>query len=143
MILAGTQLEDALTYYISGRLTGMNEEEKEYFLGIGCPIGEFGRKIKLALGMEIIDRETFELLEIVRSMRNTSAHALREVTFETDVIREAVSLLVDEKHAEAIKDMDGEKIRILYFMGYKSIMYRFSKLGGPGGEGKVLALLTK
>lgn len=143
IILTATQLEDAVTYYISERLTGLDEEDKEYFLGIGGPLGEFGTKVKLALGMEIIDKETYELLEIVGNMRSASTHGHREVTFETAVIRDAVSLLVDERYAKDIQNLDGKRIRLLYLLEYRSIMCRFSKLARPKGENNALAWLAK
>lgn len=75
MLLIETQLEDALAHYISVKLPGITKSEDGGFLGPEGPAGAFGVKIKLALGMGILNRRAFDALEIIRHIRNAGAHS--------------------------------------------------------------------
>lgn len=142
MLLIATQLEDALAHYISRKLPGMTKEEQEGFLGPEGPAGAFGVKIKLALGMGILNRRAYEALELIRHIRNAGAHSIRPVTFDTPIIREAVTAVASPDLAEQMKDANPEVLRLIFRMACLTILSSFAKLDGPGGGLKAIEFMT-
>lgn len=142
MLLIATQLEDALAHYITLKLPGMTKSEHEGFLGPEGPAGAFGVKIKLALGMGILNRRAYDALEIVRHIRNAGAHSIRPVTFDTPIIREAVISVASPDLADQMQSANAEVIRLIFRMACLTILDSFAQLGGPGGHFKMIAALT-
>ena len=140
MLLVATQLEDALTHYVSVRLDGLTIAEREGFLGPDGPAGAFGVKIKLAAGMKIIHRRAYDALEVVRHIRNASAHALHPITFDTPIVKQAVLALLPPDERDKVKDQNAEFVRLIFRMACLEILNSFARLDGPGGG---LQLLTR
>lgn len=132
LLLVATQLEDILTHYVSEKLDGLTIEEREGFLGPEGPAGAFGVKIKLAIGMKIIDRPTYEALEMIRCIRNASAHALHPVTLETPIIKEAILSLVDESIRERYQRLDKDVMRLVFRMACLNIQANITEAGAYG-----------
>jgi hypothetical protein len=121
-----------LTHYVSEKLDGLTIEEREGFPGPEGPAGAFGVKIKLAIGMKIIDRPTYEALEMIRCIRNASAHALHPVTLETPIIKEAILALVDESIREKYKNLDKDVTRLVFRMACLNVQANITDEGTYG-----------
>jgi hypothetical protein len=101
-ILAATNLENALSYAIEAKLKPSESQYDELF-GMGGPVGTFSNKIILAHALGLFGPDTRHNLELVRSIRNTFAHARIPVVFETEAIKQGCSLFILPRLFEAIR----------------------------------------
>lgn len=131
MILVVTQLEDMLTAEVAQKLTGMTSEERDSFLGPDGVASAFGIKIKLALGLGVIDRGSYTHLELIRSIRNACAHAIRPVSFDTPIIKEAVLSFVTEESRPSYANANADVLRPLFWMMCTQIVATMAAGGNP------------
>jgi hypothetical protein len=90
-ILLATNVENCLETAIV-RSMMINPERRRRIFGGDAPLG-FSAKIRLADAVRIIGNETKEILETVRIIRNTFAHAKIPINFTTAAIADACDSL--------------------------------------------------
>jgi hypothetical protein len=92
-ILAGSFVEDCLQQAISRRLKIRNNHQRSQLFGINAPLGSFANKIRIGYALDIFGIETYENLDLIRSIRNAFAHCKLSVSFETPEIAAICHLL--------------------------------------------------
>lgn len=101
IILAATLVDDRLSAALLERMPNINSDEAARIFGVDGIAGTFASRLKLAQALDIINRPTRKLIELIREMRNACAHSRQIVTFSTPVIRNAiVSMMPDDKADE-------------------------------------------
>lgn len=90
IILNAAMLERFLVSELTGKLPGVNADERARIFNFAGPCGSFSSRIQMAQALEVIDRSTRRRLDLVREMRNVCAHAHPDITFETPEIKAAV-----------------------------------------------------
>src|SRR5712692_31282 len=92
-ILAATNVEIALRYALSRRLT-LQKDQHECMFGLDSPLGTFDHKIRIAHALEVFGQQTKKNLDLVRAIRNAFAHAHVPITFETEQVKSVCKFLV-------------------------------------------------
>lgn len=110
IVLLGSIIEDCLKRKIEEKLTGLAGERDSFFDFNGVA-GTFSSKIMLAKALEIIDSNTRNRLDLLREMRNCSAHATENVTFSTQEMLDAAIQFAPEEVQNAMKGMETQKLR--------------------------------
>lgn len=82
------QLEDAIVEAISFCLPRHDKQTMKLLRERNAPLDGFSAQLRLAYSLGIIDKETFEQLELIRKIRNAFAHAGKPVTFSTPAIND-------------------------------------------------------
>lgn len=90
-------IDDALSTGLRIKMPNINSNEASRIFSYDGIAGSFSSRLKLAQAMDLIDRPTRKMIELIREMRNACAHARQETTFSTPEIRDAfVSLMPDQ-----------------------------------------------
>lgn len=93
-IITAVQIDDALETALLRKMTILEDEVDEVFVGDSGPLSTFSAKIKMAYALGIIGRDTRRDLVIVKNIRNAFAHARRPVRFTTEEITVACAQLM-------------------------------------------------
>jgi hypothetical protein len=94
IILASTMIDDRLRWAIEQKITSLNSDEMARFFRHDAGIaGAFSQRIVLAQALGIIDRKTRKHIDLVREMRNASAHAANQLSFASPEIVAALNYL--------------------------------------------------
>lgn len=101
ILLVGGVLDDLLGETIISRLPN-GEARRKDLLPPGRMLGNMVPRMTLANAMGLIDQETWDELEFIRQLRNTSAHTVGPVSFELPVFREAMAVMFDEGTGDEI-----------------------------------------
>lgn len=106
VLLAAAMLEDLIYQTLLERLPG----NKKDIDGIAS---DFGRKIRLAAAVGIIEEETRKRLDLIRNLRNACAHLSNDLTFDHDVMIGVLNLLVKEADPP-LSALSAEKRKALF-----------------------------
>ena len=103
IILAATVVDDALTAALKQKLAHLERKEIGALFDIeGGLLATFSNRIKIAQAFGMIDRGTRQLLDLIRVMRNSAAHARQAINFDTKEMRGAlVSMMPNEVKIDA------------------------------------------
>lgn len=123
VILMGAHIEDALQEKIEESFGRLNSDEHDRIFGPDQIIGSFSAKIRIAQALQIIDRETANLCHVIREMRNACAHSRGELSFEDDLLRDALKILLktiaanpdDPSHLEP-KNCRGHMMIVVHYL---------------------------
>ncbi|HTI87669.1 MAG TPA: hypothetical protein VL966_13775 [Alphaproteobacteria bacterium] len=85
-VLAGAYFEDRLTIVIKARLLDDASVANPLFTGYG-PLGTFSAKIDMAYLLRVFDSYARSSLHVIRRIRNTFAHGLSPLTFDSPPIK--------------------------------------------------------
>ncbi|MFT9142928.1 DUF4145 domain-containing protein, partial [Acetobacter orientalis] len=110
IVLLGSIIEDCLKRKIEEKLTGLAGERDSFFDFNGVA-GTFSSKIMLAKALEVIDSNTRNRLDLLREMRNCSAHTTENVTFSTQEMFNATIQFVPEEVQNVMKGMETQGLR--------------------------------
>jgi len=91
-ILLASTVQITLQAALLGYL-GLDRAPNELFGHEGSPMGTFENQIRMAYALRIIGDETRTNLKLIKGIRNTFAHTLQPLTFETEEIVVACSRL--------------------------------------------------
>lgn len=101
ILLVGGVLDDLLGEIIISRLANGRARRKD-LLPPGKMLGNMVPRMTLANAMGLIDQETWDELEFIRQLRNTSAHTVGPVLFKLPVFRDAMAVMFDEGTGDEI-----------------------------------------
>src|SRR3984885_4981880 len=91
-ILLGTNVENAIQSAIV-RFIDVQAGQSGRLFRSNAPLSSFANKITIAYALNIFGEETQTNLELIRSVRNTFAHAKVPITFETTEVQRACEFL--------------------------------------------------
>lgn len=91
-VLEAATVENSLQWAIIRTFAIPLERQKELFRHDG-PLGSFSDKIRIAHALNIFGTATRSNLDIIRTLRNTFAHSMIALSFDTPEIAEACRLL--------------------------------------------------
>ncbi|MFJ6359532.1 hypothetical protein [Pseudarthrobacter oxydans] len=91
VIVGAAGLDVVLEGLLSATLN--DEVKREAMFGPNGPLGEFSSRIKMAAGLGLISRDERRELELVRRIRNKTAHEVN-ATLSTDALRDLCMTLV-------------------------------------------------
>jgi hypothetical protein len=92
-LVASTQVEEILRRFLKGFMVPLSIPLEEGLFDRDAPLSSFSKLIRVAFAFKLIDQTVRHHLDIVREIRNTFAHAMVHVTFETPAIQTACLLL--------------------------------------------------
>lgn len=104
LVLIGSLVEEALETALSESLPGATRSDYQALFGFNGPIGTFASKALFAKALGLISEQAWELIEIIRSLRNSAAHYQQTISFATPSIAAAVNSLVSESTRLTMKD---------------------------------------
>jgi len=96
-ILLATNVENALQHAILCMLRKREGQERALFGRTSSPLGLFAAKIEMAYAMDIFGDQMKNNLNLIRTIRNTFAHAKIPIKFDTQEIKEACAHLAIPK----------------------------------------------
>lgn len=114
IILIASTLEHTVTHMLEQALSSLNGDEMARAFGLNGPLGTFSSKIMFAQGLQIIDRQMAKRLNIIRNMRNTAAHYVGPLSFETPEIRAAVIQITSTANRPKLAKLNAKGIRIYF-----------------------------
>jgi hypothetical protein len=90
-LVAATALDEFLKAAILTRLIKLTADEHEDLFGpnVSAPLSSFSARIKIGYALGLYDRQFREDLDLVRAIRNTFAHTLNHIDFETPAVNQA------------------------------------------------------
>lgn len=102
VIVMGAYLDNALEALLRAWL--LDHETTDSLLSDSRGLGSFSNKTKLALSLELVDRQMFELLSTFNKIRNHAAHNWEELSLEQSPIREHAVRLGELMGASGAQD---------------------------------------
>jgi DNA-binding MltR family transcriptional regulator len=93
-LVGAAYLEDVLRFSLAARFISMKTPElHERLYKAGGPLNSFGQAIELAYALGLYGPMFYEDLHTVRKIRNTFAHSMKLLTFETEEIANEIAKL--------------------------------------------------
>jgi len=92
-LIAAAQVENVLRRLLEVALVDLTPDEWSALFERDAPFSSFSKLIRVTYAFGLIDKEFRQSLDRIREIRNTFAHAASIVTFETEEIANACSLL--------------------------------------------------
>jgi DNA-binding MltR family transcriptional regulator len=89
----GALVEDALQSAIEKRLYHFNSDELNSLFGGNGFLENFAAKSLMAYAINIVTKEQYRDLDLIREIRNAFAHTMPNVTFETKEVMDVCDLL--------------------------------------------------
>lgn len=86
-IVSGGILEEILQRMITSFMLPHPNVAKNIFDGV-APISTFAAKIELSYHLGLINIKEYEDLNLIKKIRNQFAHSIKEITFDTDSIKD-------------------------------------------------------
>lgn len=115
IILNGSMIEDKLETVLHRKFSGINKDERLRLFGFEGPLGTFSSKIKMGQALGLLTRNQAKRIDLVREARNTAAHVLTPITFDTPEIRAVVLCFLTEEQAEKARaEWDNWSFRTFY-----------------------------
>lgn len=114
VVILGSLIEDILLDELVERFVPLEGKDRKNLVRAGGPLSSFDHRIKIAQAMGLIDADMVDTLQIVKAMRNACAHSRRDINFQTDELRNTLSLLFHEEISDVIRK-SGPKRDTLYF----------------------------
>lgn len=93
VLTIGPFLEASAELAIASRMAEENFEE--LVMRPDSPLATFSAKIRILQGLGIIGPRHRKIMDTIREIRNTFAHSMKPIDFETDVIRDFCNTLED------------------------------------------------
>ena len=87
-VLGGTILETSLESAILSRFVPLDAKKDTLLLSDEGPLSSFWAKIHLAFALGLINRQIRDELDAIRIVRNSFAHSLMKMTFNTKAVRD-------------------------------------------------------
>ncbi len=133
VIILVSIIDDVLAAQLEGRMRDLSSRMRDRIFGFEGPLGTFSSRMKLAYALEVIDYETYQDLDTMRSMRNACAHSRRDISFENEALRKALDLLFEfeDDPSYSLKDCDPQLCKV-HFMA--ATTYTMSRIGGDSKE---------
>lgn len=94
IILCCGSLEAALEAQLIHNMPHLSADEKDRLFGFVGPIGPFSSRIQVAHAMGLISKQVRQKLDMIREIRNVSAHSNEKISFTLEPIFDAVTWLV-------------------------------------------------
>lgn len=104
VVLMGSFIEDALFERIVKKLPDLDPPGIKNLIRSGGMLNGFANKITLAHAQGLIDDELVRMLEIIKLMRNASAHSRLPIGFATPALRDVMMSLFNDTNAEELRD---------------------------------------
>ncbi len=83
-LIAASFLDTYLLSIFEALFYFRNEQDRKKLLSdANAPVSSMSARARLAFAMEIIDEQTFELIETIRYVRNAFAHSVTHMNFQT------------------------------------------------------------
>lgn len=95
VVIFGSVTEDLLEERILQNFVELERDRLKQMTRQGV-LNSWANKISLALGLGIIDENEAELLEVLKTMRNSCAHSRMNIDFDTPELREVLRILLGE-----------------------------------------------
>jgi DNA-binding MltR family transcriptional regulator len=94
IILLGSLVEDVIQEQLEKRFRPLNSHDHDRLFGPEKPLGSFSAKARVAFALQIIDREDFTFIEMLREMRNICAHSQRDISFRNEELRDVLASML-------------------------------------------------
>jgi hypothetical protein len=120
VIVSTTYLENALRVAIEKHLLNPLDAGR-IFEGDHAPLGDFSARIRMARGLGIIDESMEEDLNWLRAVRNSFAHSIDDVTFDSPGIEGALahlSMRRREGFQAFVKSMGDKNVKVSHLSEY-------------------------
>lgn len=133
VIILVSIIDDVLAAALERKMVPLNSDEKARLFGFDAPLGSFSARIKMAYALGVIDKDDRDDLNVMRAMRNACAHSRGGLSFDDEVLRHAMALLVTpgEMRVHIIND-EMPFMRKINFMAI--IRFLMAKIGGSSSE---------
>lgn len=86
-VVSGGILEEILQRMLISFFLQHQNVKKSMFDGL-TPLSTFGAKIELCYHLGLINETEYEDLKLVKNIRNTFAHSIKSINFDTDSIKD-------------------------------------------------------
>jgi hypothetical protein len=107
-LMSSAYVEHALLALIRTGLKPLNEEDENYiFFGRNSTLGTFASRTDIAYALGLISETQKADLDIIRHIRNTFAHAVKNIDFNHDLIKSEC----DKFSFEFISTVSGDATR--------------------------------
>lgn len=102
-IVGAALLEDALVTKLknSMSLEQMSQKQVKDVFDLNGPLSNFSAKISIAFAFGLIDKKTFDDLQIVRKLRNKFAHSSTELSFDDEEVKSQINNMFTFRFAKA------------------------------------------
>lgn len=99
VVILVSLIEDLLLHRLQEAFVPMSRAQLKNLTRAGGLLSNFDDRINLAHALDIIDEDTVEMLQVMRTMRNACAHSRKRITFDTQELRDALTLLIEDQAA--------------------------------------------
>jgi hypothetical protein len=114
IILHAAALEDILLGYLEDLMADLNNDERSAIFQFNGPAGTFSSRILLGQGLGLITRKQRKHFEVIKALRNASAHAHGEFGFHTRQVKAAVASFFRPKDRASVMKWDAADTREIY-----------------------------
>lgn len=119
VVILGSLLEDLLLERLLKRFIGLAPKAQKDLVRGGGPLSSQFQRIALAQALGLIDEDMFQMLEVIRAMRNACAHSRRDIDFRTPELRNALALLFEGENADAVRAAQSEVgLRLMFVIAF-------------------------
>lgn len=102
-ILQAIEIDYIIEQSIIGRLPRGDDDTVELLCKDNGPLATFFAKITLAYALNVYDEDTMHNVNIVRRIRNAFAHARKDISFASPLIRKELATIKLEKETESTR----------------------------------------
>lgn len=110
LVLIGSLVEEALEVALKESLPGATASDHKELFGITGPIGTFSSKALFARVLGLISEPGWQLIDVLRALRNSAAHHQQDISFATPTVMAGVRSIVSED-TRLIMDDDIKAVR--------------------------------
>jgi hypothetical protein len=91
VLIGATLIENILRHVIRNRLKPLSQTEEENLFGRDAPLSGFSHLIRIGHAFGMFDDAINRDLHRLREIRNTFAHSVRTIDFQTPAVRAAIA----------------------------------------------------
>jgi DNA-binding MltR family transcriptional regulator len=114
-VMASALVEHELDLMIQHRLPRSDDDTWESLTSDTGPLNSFHTKIQIGYALRIYDKELLTNLNIIRTIRNTLAHARRRLSFEHSLIAAEFEKFCSPKRTKALHKLSMKAISASYW----------------------------
>lgn len=114
IILHAAALEDILLGYLEDLMPDINSDERSAIFKFNGPAGTFSSRILLGQGLGLITRKQRRHFDVIKALRNASAHAHGSFGFHTKEVKSAVASFFRPKERPLVIEWESADVREIY-----------------------------
>ena len=123
IVILGSMTEDLLLKRIMENFVQLSNEQRKQLTRSGGVLSSWADRAMIARALGIIDDSDYGILEVMKAMRNACAHSRKQIGFETEQLRDALCLVLNDDSAAAVQESTHKEVARTAFILASSFIW--------------------